>query len=63
MVIYKLCLMFYLFCFVLISIKNVICQDNIIVHLFEWKFNDIARECREFLGPYGYHGVQVNNFV
>lgn len=55
--------MFYLFCFVLISIKNVICQDNIIVHLFEWKFNDIARECREFLGPYGYHGVQVNNFV
>ncbi|XP_073971162.1 alpha-amylase 1-like isoform X1 [Rhodnius prolixus] len=60
MVIYKLCLMFYLFCFVLISIKNVICQDNIIVHLFEWKFNDIARECREFLGPYGYHGVQVS---
>lgn len=30
-----------------------------IVHLFEWKWNDIAEECETFLGPYGYGGVQV----
>lgn len=30
-----------------------------IVHLFEWKFNDIADEC-QFLGENGYGGVQVS---
>lgn len=30
-----------------------------IVHLFEWKWSDIAAECERFLGPYGYCGVQV----
>ncbi|XP_050462477.1 alpha-amylase 2-like [Cataglyphis hispanica] len=30
------------------------------VHLFEWKFNDIAKECEDFLGPMGYGGVQVS---
>ncbi|XP_076240165.1 alpha-amylase 1-like [Calliopsis andreniformis] len=30
------------------------------VHLFEWKWMDIARECEEFLGPMGYGGVQVS---
>lgn len=29
------------------------------VHLFEWKWSDIASECERFLGPYGYAGVQV----
>lgn len=29
------------------------------VHLFEWKFEDIADECERFLGPMGYGGVQV----
>jgi alpha-amylase len=33
---------------------------NAIVHLFEWKWNDIAQECERFLGPYGYGGVQVS---
>lgn len=32
---------------------------NVIVHLFEWKWNDIAVECERFLGPKGYGGVQV----
>lgn len=32
-----------------------------IVHLFEWKWNDIARECEQFLGPMGYGGVQVRD--
>jgi alpha-amylase len=30
-----------------------------IVHLFEWKFKDIAEECK-FLGENGYGGVQVS---
>ncbi|XP_055895484.1 alpha-amylase-like isoform X1 [Biomphalaria glabrata] len=31
-----------------------------IVHLFEWKWNDIAAECERFLGPYGYCAVQTS---
>ncbi|XP_053668213.1 alpha-amylase A-like [Anopheles marshallii] len=31
-----------------------------IVHLFEWKWNDIADECERFLGPKGYGGVQLS---
>lgn len=30
-----------------------------IVHLFEWRWADIAAECERFLGPNGYGGVQV----
>ncbi|KAE8751009.1 Alpha amylase [Frankliniella occidentalis] len=33
---------------------------NAIVHLFEWKWNDIAAECENFLGPMGYGAVQVS---
>uniref|UniRef100_A0A2M3ZY60 Alpha-amylase n=1 Tax=Anopheles triannulatus TaxID=58253 RepID=A0A2M3ZY60_9DIPT len=33
---------------------------NVIVHLFEWKFADIAEECERVLGPAGYGGVQVS---
>lgn len=32
---------------------------NTIVHLFEWKWDDIANECEKFLGPKGFAGVQV----
>ena len=37
------------------------CQGNRqpIVHLFEWPWKDIAKECEEHLGPKGYCGVQV----
>uniref|UniRef100_D1FPT6 Alpha-amylase n=1 Tax=Simulium nigrimanum TaxID=683695 RepID=D1FPT6_SIMNI len=31
-----------------------------IVHLFEWKFTDIAAECENFLGPRGFGGVQTS---
>lgn len=34
---------------------------SVLVQLFEWKFVDIAEECRTFLGPQGYAGVQVSN--
>eukprot|EP00735_Rhodelphis_limneticus_P009863 TRINITY_DN2885_c1_g2::TRINITY_DN2885_c1_g2_i1::g.5408::m.5408 TRINITY_DN2885_c1_g2::TRINITY_DN2885_c1_g2_i1::g.5408 ORF type:complete len:515 (-),score=51.74,sp/P00687/AMY1_MOUSE/49.90/1e-156,Alpha-amylase/PF00128.19/2e-20,Alpha-amylase_C/PF02806.13/6.9e-09 TRINITY_DN2885_c1_g2_i1:344-1888(-) len=30
------------------------------VHLFEWKWTDIAKECENFLAPNGYKGVQVS---
>lgn len=30
------------------------------VHLFEWKWEDIALECERFLGPKGFGGVQVS---
>lgn len=31
------------------------------VHLFEWKWDDIANECEQFLGPKGFGGVQVGS--
>lgn len=31
-----------------------------IVHLFEWKWSDIATECEAFLAPNGFAGVQVS---
>jgi alpha-amylase len=33
---------------------------DVFVHLFEWKWPDIARECETVLGPYGYKAVQVS---
>lgn len=33
-----------------------------IVHLFEWKWKDIADECENFLGPNNFGGVQVSYF-
>lgn len=32
---------------------------GVIVHLFDWKYDDIGKECEQFLGPNGYAGVQV----
>ena len=29
------------------------------VHLFEWKWDDIAAECERFLAPNGFAAVQV----
>ena len=30
------------------------------VHLFEWKWTDVARECEAYLGPKGFAAVQVS---
>ncbi|KAH9643672.1 hypothetical protein HF086_006148 [Spodoptera exigua] len=30
------------------------------VHLFEWKWDDIANECETFLGPRGFGGIQIS---
>ncbi|XP_069163465.1 alpha-amylase 1-like [Procambarus clarkii] len=35
-------------------------NGQVIVHLFEWRWDDIAAECENFLGPRGYGGVQVS---
>lgn len=49
-----------------ISIANAFFDPNyvndrrVMVHLFEWKWDDIADECERFLGPNGYAGVQVS---
>ena len=34
---------------------------DVMVHLFEWRWDDIADECENVLAPAGYCGVQVNN--
>jgi alpha-amylase len=33
---------------------------DVFVHLFEWKWNDIASECETVLGPAGFRAVQVS---
>jgi alpha-amylase len=33
---------------------------DVFVHLFEWKWTDIARECESVLGPAGFTAVQVS---
>lgn len=33
---------------------------TVFVHLFEWKWSDIARECETWLGPKGFGAVQVS---
>lgn len=38
---------------------NYVPGRTVMVHLFEWKWKDIALECERFLGPKGYAGVQV----
>ncbi len=33
---------------------------DVFVHLFEWRWPDIARECEVWLGPKGYKAVQIS---
>ena len=33
---------------------------DVLVHLFEWKWTDVASECEAVLGPAGYKAVQVS---
>jgi len=42
---------------------NTVKGRNVIVHLMEWKFRDIAAECEGFLAPKGYAAVQVGNIL
>lgn len=42
---------------------NVQAGTTSIVHLFEWRWDDIALECERYLAPYGFGGVQVSCFL
>ena len=35
-------------------------SGEVFVHLFEWRWADVARECEQFLGPRGYAAVQIS---
>ncbi len=35
-------------------------SGGVYVHLFEWTWPDVARECETFLGPAGYAAAQVS---
>jgi len=39
---------------------NVKDGRSVAVHLFEWKWTEIAKECERFLGPNGFAAVQVS---
>jgi alpha-amylase len=43
----------------IISLAHAV-ERTVFVHLFEWKWNDIAKECEDFLGPKGYAAVQIS---
>ena len=42
------------------SSSAIASQPTTFVHLFEWKWQDVATECETFLGPKGYAAVQVS---
>ncbi len=35
-------------------------SEMIILHPFQWHYNNIAKECTEYLGPAGFDGVQIS---
>ncbi|XP_059710394.1 pancreatic alpha-amylase-like [Haemorhous mexicanus] len=39
---------------------NTLPKRTSIVHLFEWRWKDIAEECERYLAPHGFGGVQVS---
>ena len=41
------------------SFSHSATAEGVMVHLFQWKFNDIANECETVLGPKGFGGVQI----
>ncbi len=43
-----------------VSLPDTFAHRTVMVHLFEWKWTDIARECENFLGPMGFAAVQVS---
>jgi len=43
-----------------VSVEPAQGPSEVFVHLFEWRWPDIAAECEEFLGPNGYAAVQVS---
>ncbi|XP_054257372.1 alpha-amylase-related protein-like, partial [Macrosteles quadrilineatus] len=50
----------YLLVGVCLADKTLDLENGVIVHMFEWPYSEIARECEEFLGPRGFAGVQLS---
>lgn len=46
--------------FCLLLIKSSFASNKTFVHLFEWSWSDVAKECEDFLGPKGFDAVQVS---
>lgn len=44
----------------LMSAAASVSAGTAFVHLFEWKWDDIATECESFLGPKGFDAVQIS---
>jgi alpha-amylase len=44
----------------ILSARTTDYTSKTFVHLFEWKWSDVARECETFLGPNGFHAVQIS---
>lgn len=38
-------------------------ERSVMVHLFEWNWDDVANECERFLAPNGFAGVQVSKSI
>lgn len=41
-------------------VSNSASPRTVFVHLFEWKWEDVAQECETFLGPKGFDAVQIS---
>ena len=44
----------------IIALWSPAAKADVLVQLFEWKWNDVAMECEQWLGPKGYSAVQVS---
>ena len=44
---------------VAMALASSAANAGVMVHLFQWKYNDIANECEKVLGPKGYEAVQI----
>jgi len=42
------------------EIKHAQPAETAFVHLFEWRWTDVAKECETYLGPVGFSAVQVS---
>ncbi|KPV93612.1 Alpha-amylase precursor [Pseudoalteromonas sp. P1-9] len=48
------------FCFSAFASSQAMAAPTTFVHLFEWSWPDVAKECESFLGPKGFAAVQVS---
>jgi hypothetical protein len=50
------------FCYCILNTKDphVLPDRNVMVHLFEWKWSDIAKECERYLSKKGFGAIQIS---